>query len=124
MAEAWLRRLGGDTFDVYSAGTEPRVVHPLAIKAMAEVGIDISGQRAKAVDEFVELPFDFVITLCDDARESCPFFAGATQRLHWSFPDPSVVEGTDEERLDFFREVRDGIRSRIEEFVSAQKRVK
>ncbi len=120
MAEGLLRSLGRDTFDAYSAGTEPSAVHPLAIAAMAEIGIDISRQRAKSVDEFVQQPFDFVITLCDEANEACPFFPNAATRLHWGFPDPSTATGTPEERLAVFREIRDSIRMRVKEFVAAQ----
>jgi arsenate reductase len=119
MAEGFLRHLGGDAFDVYSAGTEPGELHPLAVAVMAEEGIDISGQRAKSVDEFVQQPFDYVITLCDDAKETCPFFPKAAVRLHWSFPDPSVAGHTREERLAVFRQVRDGIRAHIEQFIAA-----
>jgi arsenate reductase (thioredoxin) len=121
MAEGLLRHMGGDAFDVYSAGTEPRAVHPLAIAAMTESGIDIGGYRAKGVDEFVQEPFDFVITLCDDANETCPFFPNAAVRMHWSFPDPSTAEGSREERLAVFRQVRDAIRARIEEFIAANR---
>lgn len=123
MAEALLRRLGGSSFEADSAGTEPRRVHPLAVEAMTEIGIDISGNRAKSVDEFVEQPFDYVITLCEEANEACPFFTNAGGRLHWSFPDPSVADGTHEERLAVFRRVRDGIRTRIEQFISANNRM-
>jgi len=113
MAEGFLRRFGGAAFDAASAGTEPGELHPLAVEVMAEEGIDISGQRAKSVDGFVQQRFDYVITVCDDANEACPFFPNATSRLHWSIPNPSVAEGTHEERLAVFREVRDGIRGRM-----------
>ena len=119
MAEGLLRRLGGDAFDVASAGTEPSAVHPLAVVAMAEMGIDISRQWAKSTDEFVQQRFDYVITLCDDANETCPFFPNAANRLHWSFPDPSVATGGEEERLAF-RQVRDGIRGRIQELIATR----
>ena len=122
MAEALLRQIGGDSFEVYSAGTEPGELHPLAVAVMAEEGIDISRQRAKSVDGFVRQGFDYVITLCDEANETCPFFPNAASRLHWSFPDPSVAEGEHEERLAVFRLVRDGIRARIEQFVSVNSR--
>jgi len=118
MAEGFLRHLGGDAFEVVSAGTEPGALHPLAVEVMAEAGIDISAQRAKSVDEFVQQPFNYVITLCDDAKETCPFFPKAAVRLHWSFPDPSVAGNTLEERLAVFREVRDGIRDRIQELIA------
>jgi arsenate reductase len=117
MAEAYLRHLGGDAFDVDSAGTKPGTLHPLTIEVMAEEGIDVSGQRAKAVDDFVQQPFDYVITVCDDAREACPFFPGAARRLHWSLPDPSAASGSREERLSVFRAVRDEVRRRVEDFL-------
>ena len=119
MAEGLLNRLGTGRFEATSAGTEPSVLHPLAVEVMAEEGIDISGQRAKAVDDFVQQRFDYVVTVCDDARESCPFFPNARNRVHWSFPDPSRAEGTPEERLAVFRAVRDAVRTRVEEFLAA-----
>jgi arsenate reductase len=114
MAEGLLREFGGDRFEVYSAGTEATRIRPLAIKAMAELGIDISGQESKTLDRYLEEPFDKVITVCDDANESCPVFFGAKERLHWSFPDPSKATGTEEEQLAVFRSVRDAVRERIE----------
>jgi arsenate reductase (thioredoxin) len=118
MAEGFLRRFGGDTVEAVSAGTEPGGLHPLAIAVMAEEGIDISEQQAKSVDDFVQQRFDYVITVCDHANEACPFFPNAANRLHWSFPNPSAVRGTPEERLAFFREVRDGIRARVRELLT------
>ena len=118
MAEGYLRHLRGDAFEAVSAGTEPGALNPLAVEVMAEDGIDISGQRAKSVDDFVQQQFDYVITVCDDAREACPFFPGAARRLHWSFPDPSAAGGTREERLAVFRQVRDGIRARVKELLA------
>jgi arsenate reductase len=114
MAEGLLRHLAGDRFEVMSAGTEATHVRPLAIRAMEEVGIDISGQESKTLDRYLEESFDYVITVCDDANEACPFFPGAANRLHWSFEDPSRAEGSEEERLAVFRSVRDTIRERIE----------
>ena len=114
MAEGLLRHLAGDRFDAYSAGTGATRVRPLAIKAMAELGIDISGQESKTLERYLNEPFDWVITVCDDANESCPVFFGAKERLHWSFPDPSKATGTEEEQLAVFRSVRDAIRERIE----------
>jgi arsenate reductase len=119
MAEGFLRHLGGGILEAVSAGTEPGELHPLAVAVMAEEGIDISGQRAKPVDDFVQQRFDYVITVCDDANEACPVFSNAAHRLHWSFPDPSRAEGTREERLVVFRSVRDAIRARVEEFLAA-----
>jgi len=120
MAEGFLRHLGGDAFEASSAGTEPGELHPLAVEVMAESGIDISGQHAKSVDDFVQQRFDYVITVCDDAREACPYFPNAASRLHWSIPNPSAAEGTHEERLAVFRTVRDGIKARVKEIVSGQ----
>lgn len=117
MAEGFLRRLGGGRFEVFSAGTQPGSVHPLAVHAMAEAGVDISGQRSKSVDEFLAERFDFVVTVCDQARESCPVFPGAGQQLHWSLEDPSRAGGGDEERMEAFRRVRDQIRTHIELFI-------
>ena len=114
MAEGLLRALAGDCFEAYSAGTEAARVRPLAIRAMGEIGVDISGQESKTLDRYLQETFDYVITVCDDANEACPFFPGAQSRLHWSFEDPSKAEGTGEERLAVFRSVRDRIRQRIE----------
>jgi arsenate reductase len=109
-----LRNLGEDRFEVHSAGTEATRVRPLAVRAMDEIGIDISGQESKTLERYLGEPFDYVITVCDEANEACPFFPGAKNRLHWSFRDPSRATGSDEERLEVFREVRDEIRERIE----------
>lgn len=120
MAEGFLRARGGGRYAAFSAGTHPRAVHPLAIRAMAELGIDLSeaaGHRAKSLDAFAGQPFDLVVTVCDDAAEECPFFAGARRQEHWSFPDPSVAAGTEEERLNAFRRVRDAIGARIDAFL-------
>lgn len=114
MAEGLLRDIAEERFEVYSAGTEKTQVRPLAIEAMAEVGVDISPQESKTLERFVNEPFDFVITVCDSANEACPFFPNAKERLHWSIPDPSRAEGTEEEKLTVYREVRDEIRDRIE----------
>jgi arsenate reductase len=114
MAEGLLRHLAGDRFEVYSAGTGAIVVRPLAIRAMAELGIDIAGQESKTLDRYVGEPFDAVITVCDQANEACPVFLGAKQRLHWTFPDPSQATGTEAEQLTVYRAVRDAIRARIQ----------
>lgn len=113
MAEGLLRALGGDQFETYSAGTEATFVRPLAIRAMADIGIDISGQESKTLDQFVNQPFEAVITVCDQANEACPVFFGARRRLHWSLPDPSRATGTEEEQLTAYRAVRDELRRRI-----------
>ena len=115
MAEGLLRHLAGDRFEVASAGTEATHVRPLAIKAMAEVGIDIAGQESKTLDRYLGDAFAYVITVCDQAAEACPVFPGAQQRLHWSFPDPSKATGTEQEQLGVYRQVRDAIRRRIEQ---------
>lgn len=121
MAEGLLRHLGGDRFDAYSAGTEATRVRPLAIKAMDELGIDISGQESKTLDRYLAEPFGAVITVCDQAAEACPVFLGAEQQLHWSFPDPSKATGTEEQQLAVYRRVRDDIRAHIEhELLSVQ----
>src|SRR5436853_6806307 len=114
MAEGLLRHLGGDRFEVFSAGTEATQVRPLAIKAMAELGIDISKQQSKTLDRYLNEPFDEVITVCDTAAEACPVFPGAAKRHHWSFPDPSKATGSEAEQLAVYRRVRDEIQARIE----------
>ena len=114
MAEGLLRSLGGDQFETLSAGTEATLVRPLAIKAMAEVGIDISKQQSKTLERYLSQPFDEVITVCDTAAEACPLFPGAAKMQHWSFPDPSKATGSEEEQLAVYRHVRDDIRARIE----------
>ena len=120
MAEGFLRSLGGSRFEVESAGTEATGVRPLAIQAMREAGIDISMQQSKALDKFLAQPFDLVITVCDDAAETCPVFPGVARRIHWSFPDPSQATGSEAQQLDVYREVRDAIRARIERELLAQ----
>ncbi len=117
MAEGLLRDLAGDRFEVASAGTEQTRVHPLAIQAMAEIGIDISGHSSKTLDRFVDQPWDVVITVCDNANESCPLFPGAARRLHWSFEDPSAARGSEDEQLQVFSRIRNQIQSRIRQFL-------
>jgi arsenate reductase len=114
MAEGLLQVLGGDRFEAFSAGTEATQVRPLAVRAMAELGIDISGQESKTLERYLDQPFDQVITVCDQANEACPVFFGARERLHWSFPDPSQATGSEDEQLAVYRSVRDAIRARIE----------
>ncbi len=123
MAEGLFRHLGGDRYEVFSAGTHPSLVRPEAIAVLAEIGIDISGQRSKSVDEFVSQPLDLVITVCDNAKESCPVFPGRTERLHWPFEDPAHLEGTEDERKAAFRKVRDQIRQRIQAFLADESSV-
>jgi ArsR family transcriptional regulator, arsenate/arsenite/antimonite-responsive transcriptional repressor / arsenate reductase (thioredoxin) len=113
MAEAILRALSEDRVEVHSAGTEVTRVHPLAIQEMAGRGLDISGYRSKPMDELIGEPFDFVVTVCDNARESCPIFPGDPDRIHWSIPDPSAVEGTEKVRAAAFKRAADELTTRI-----------
>jgi arsenate reductase len=115
MAEGLLRHLGGGSFEAFSAGTEATHVRPLAIRAMAELDIDISKQESKTLDRYLGEPFDAVVTVCDQAAEACPVFPGAKRRLHWSFPDPSKARGSEAEQLAVYRQVRDDIRGHIEQ---------
>lgn len=117
MAEGWLRAMAGDRFEVSSAGTHPSQVNPLAIAVMRERGIDLSRHRSKPLDEFAGERFDYVITVCDRARESCPVWPGA-QAIHWSFDDPAAAEGDEEGRLAVFRRVRDEIHERLRAFMA------
>ena len=116
MAEGLLRHDSGDQFEVESAGTKPSRVRPEAIQVMREIGIDISGHRSKSVDEFAGQDFDYVLTVCDRAKESCPIYPGHSNRLHHNFQDPAAVEGSEEQRLAAFREVRDEIRMYLRTF--------
>ena len=116
MAEGLLRRLAGDRFEVHSAGTRPGGVRPEAVQVMREAGIDISGHRSKHVDEFAGRHFDYVLTVCDNAREACPVYPGQTTRLHRSFDDPAAVPGSEDERLAAFRRVRDQLRDYLAAF--------
>ena len=118
MAEGWLRQMAGDRFDAHSAGTEATQVRPLAIAAMGEVGIDISGAESKTLDRYLAEQWDYVVSVCDQAAESCPVFPGKAERLHWSLADPSTATGSEEDQLSVYRATRDRIRSNIEEFVS------
>ncbi|MBA2617795.1 MAG: arsenate reductase ArsC [Rubrobacter sp.] len=110
MAEGLLRSLAGDRFEAFSAGLEATRVRPEAVSVMAEIGIDVSDQESKTLDRYLGESFDHVVTVCDEANEACPFFPGAKRRLHWSLPDPSAADGTEEERLAVFRSVRDRLR--------------
>jgi arsenate reductase len=120
MAEGFLRHLAGDRFDVESAGIDPSTVNPLAITAMRERGIDISGQRSKSADSLLGQPFSYVITVCDNADQRCPVFPGVAARLHWPFEDPAQATGTDPERLAVFRRIRDEIETRVLAFIAAR----
>ena len=119
MAEGILHFTSGDKFEVESAGVAPSRVRLEAIEAMREIGIDISEHRSKSVDEFAEQKFDYIITVCDNARESCPVFPARATRIHWSFDDPAAVTGSDEKRLAAFRRVRDEIKTRLAGFVES-----
>ncbi|HSB17402.1 MAG TPA: arsenate reductase ArsC [Bryobacteraceae bacterium] len=119
MAEGLLRHLAGGRYEVFSAGTHPSFVRTEAIAAMHELGIDISGHRSKSVDEFRLQAFDYVITVCDNARESCPVFPGNARRIHWSFEDPAAAVGDQAVRLEAFRRIRDQIADRLRDFVQA-----
>jgi arsenate reductase (thioredoxin) len=121
MAEGWARFLSKGRVDAFSAGTEPKPVHPLAVRVLHEVGIDISGQQSKAMEIYLGQPFDFIITVCDRAKERCPVWPGIKERIHWSFDDPAEATGTEEERLRVFARVRDEIRTRVRLFLTAHK---
>ncbi len=116
IAEALLRQQGGPAFDVASAGTEPKGVNPLTVRVLAEVGIDISAARSKSVTELLGDEFDYVITVCDQARESCPVFPGVHESIHWGFDDPAAAEGNEAERLAVFRRVMSEISVRLKPF--------
>lgn len=116
MAEGLLRHFGGDKFEVESAGVISSFVRPQAIEAMKEIGIDISSHRSKSVDEFAGQKFDYVITVCDNAKENCPFFPASTERIHWSFDDPAETKGNNEEKLAVFRRVREEIKEKLSGF--------
>lgn len=116
LAEGLLRHESGDRFEVFSAGVSPTRVRPEAIEVMREIGVDISGQRSKSVEEFAGRHFDYVITVCDNAREQCPVFPSETARIHWSFEDPVAAAGDEAARLAVFRRVREEIGARLREF--------
>ena len=120
MAEGLLRHMAGDRIDVASAGVAPTHVRSEAIEAMKEIGIDISNQRSKSLDEFIIQPFDYVITVCDNANQQCPVFAGTSQRIHWSIDDPAAVAGSDETRLEAFRAARNVLSERLDKFIKEE----
>jgi arsenate reductase len=113
MAEGLFRAEGGAGVEVFSAGVKPSAVRPEAVAVMRQIGIDISGHRSKSVDEFAGASFDYVVTVCDNARDACPVFPGGTVRIHWSIEDPAAVESGAAERLEAFRRIRDQLRERI-----------
>jgi arsenate reductase len=114
MAEGLLRALRGDVYEAFSAGTHPGILNPFCVKAMAEIGIDISGQKSKSISEVEHLGFDLVVTLCDQARESCPYLPGRHKMMHKGFDNPSALTGTDEEIMTEIRRIRDDIRTWID----------
>jgi arsenate reductase len=122
MAEAFLRKYGGDHFEAYSAGLEPKGLNPFTVKVMEEVGIDVSGQTSKGVEAYLgKVLFQYLITVCDDAEKNCPtVWPGVNTRMHWSFQDPAAVEGTDAEKLAKFREVRDLIEAKVKAWLAEQ----
>lgn len=116
MAEGLLKHISKGEYDVFSAGTKPSVVRPEAVKVLQEIGIDISANRSKSVDEFAGRSIDYVLTVCDNAKENCPYFPAKTKLIHHGFDDPAIVEGNENQRLDAFRKVRDEIRSFLDAF--------
>ncbi len=122
MAEAFLRKYGGDNFEAHSAGLEPKGLNPFTIQAMQEVGIDVSGQKSKGVGEYLgKTLFQYLITVCDDAEKNCPTtWPGISRREHWSFQDPAAFDGSDEQKLAKFREIRDQIETKIKSWVASQ----
>lgn len=118
MAEAYLSLAGGDRMAVFSAGTHPSVVNPRTIRALAERGIDWSQARSKSMLEYLDQPFDVVVTVCDDALEACPVFPGGGRRVHRAFRDPALATGSDEERMQLYRDVRDEVEAWATEFVA------
>ena len=122
MAEALLRHHGGDAFEVHSAGTEPKGINPLTVRVLDEARLDHSWARSKAVTEFLGQQFDYVITVCDQARQVCPVFPGVHETLHWGYDDPAAVEGTEEERLAAFRSTLTMMATRIQSFITLAKR--
>ncbi|PJF21902.1 MAG: hypothetical protein CUN56_08740 [Phototrophicales bacterium] len=119
MAEGLLRHLAGDRFEVYSAGTKPSIVNPFAIQAMAQRGIDISNHQSKHLDQYRSQQFDYVITVCDHAAETCPIFPGKAKRIHWSFPDPAAVNGDDATILQSFIHVRDDLERTLAKWIES-----
>ena len=122
LGEAMFRHLGGERVEVHSAGTHPSVVNPLATRVLEEAGVATDGLRSKSVNDFLGQRFDYVITVCDDARGACPVFPGVAESMHWGYPDPAKAEGTDEERLVAFRSVLTGMGQRIHQFLPIAER--
>ncbi len=124
LAEALLRQRGGDRFEIRSAGTAPKGIHPLTLRVLAEAGIDASWARSTSVSEFTDQPFDYVITVCDQARQACPVFPGVHQSLHWGYEDPAAAEGDEAARLQVFRRVFTQLGERIAQFVTVAERAR
>jgi len=121
MAEAWLRELGGNRYEVYSAGLEPHGVNPYTILVMEETGYAMSGHRSKHLDEYIgKIEFDFLITVCGNADERCPYFPGMGTRLHWPFEDPAAFEGPEDEKIEQFRMIRDQIKNKIRSWLDEE----
>lgn len=122
MAEALLRTYGGTDFEVASAGTDPMGLNPLTVEVMAEAGIDVSKQQSKSLDRFLGQSFDYVITVCDRARDNCPTFPGDNERIHWGFDDPAAATGSHEQQLAVFRRVRNEISERLRLWIAVQRK--
>lgn len=122
MAEGLLRSFGGDDFEVHSAGTDPKGLHPLAVEVMRQIDIDISGHQSKSLERFLGQQFDYIITVCDRARDSCPTFPGDNERIHWGFEDPAAVTGGESEQIVVFRRVRNEISERLRVWVTVQRK--
>lgn len=116
MAEGLFRHCYGEKCNVYSAGSDPQEVHPISVQVMAEIGIDISKHKSKSLKEFKGQEMDYVVTVCGDSRSACPFFAGGKKYIHQSFDDPSAFEGTEEEKMQRFKTVRDELKEWLEQF--------
>ena len=117
MAEGFLKRLAGEKYEAESAGVDPTKINPLSIKVMNEEGIDISGQSSKSADEFIGQKFDYVITVCENAKQTCPVFPGEYKNIHWDLEDPAEAKGGEEERLAVFRKIRDQIKDNVSKFI-------
>jgi arsenate reductase len=122
IAEALLRQEGGAAFEVFSAGTHPKGLNPYTLKVLDQASLEVEGFRSKSIDEFAGQTFDYVITVCDSAAEECPVFPGQPSRIHWSFPDPAAVEGSDAEKMAAFKETLAGMQRRLRKFVPAARR--
>jgi arsenate reductase len=122
MAEALLRSFGGADFEVFSAGTDPKGLNPLAVEVMRETGIDISRHESKPLDRFLGQSFDYIITVCDRARDNCPTFPGDNERIHWGYDDPAAAAGSREQQLAVFRRVRNELSERLRLWVAVQRR--